>query len=309
MEPLVSIVIPVYNGADYLEEAICSVLEQTYASIELIVLDDGSTDRTPYILQKYSHVLVAGRHDNMGQSKTLNKGWELSRGDILSYLSADDKLLPRAVEEAVRELSRSDEVVLTYCDYNLIDAESRHIRKVQAPDFSYEDMAIRLVCQPGPGVFFRRSAYIQAGGWSGQFRQMPDFDYWLRLGLLGPFRRIPQVHALYRVHEQSQTFAMVAEARAGEPVAIMTAYFDKQQGVPAHIRRRRRQALSNACLLSARLHIKSNRLGQGLRISADALRLYPRNLLSFRTFRLLTNALINRPIHQMLHRLRKSGRS
>lgn len=308
MNPLVSIVIPVYNGADYLEDAIRSVLDQTYDRIELIVLDDGSTDGTPLLLDKYKHRLVAGRHANMGQANTLNKGWELSTGDLLSYLSADDVLLPGAVESAVRELAGNESAILVYCDYNLIDAASLHIRRVHTPDYSYEDLAVKLICQPGPGVFFRRRAFAAAGGWSGEFRQMPDFEYWLRIGLLGEFCKISEVHALYRVHEQSQTFAMVSEARAEEPVRIMTAYFASQSAIPESVRRRRNEALSNACLLSARLHIRSNRIGQGLRMAGKAFRLHPANALAFRTFRLLANALIQRPALKLLERIRRGRR-
>lgn len=304
LEPLVTVVIPTYNGADYLDAAIRSVLDQTYKRIELIVLDDGSTDHTSSVLKRYEGMFTCERHDNMGQANTLNKGWAMSKGELLSYLSADDVLLPHAVEEAVRCLNRHPSIVLAYCDYNLIDERSRHIRKVNTPEFSYYDMAVKLLCQPGPGVFFRREAFERCEGWSGRYRQMPDFEFWLRMGLLGDFLRIPVVCSLYRIHDRSQTFANLDEVRANEPVDIMTAYFEHQRQIPEPIKSKQHKAMSNAFLLSSRLHLKSHRFKKGLRMLAKAVRLYPANLFAFRTVRLLANALINRPMHAAVRKLR-----
>jgi glycosyltransferase involved in cell wall biosynthesis len=88
--PLVSIVVPAYNHADYLKECIESILAQDYPRVELIVLNDGSTDMTPAILLAYGDRFRWENQANMGQSATLNKGWAMASGDILAYLSADD---------------------------------------------------------------------------------------------------------------------------------------------------------------------------------------------------------------------------
>ena len=80
--PLVSIVTPTYNQAKYLTETIEKVLAQDYPNIEYIVLDDGSTDETPEILKKYSGKIRYERHANMGQARTLNKGWAMSSGTL-----------------------------------------------------------------------------------------------------------------------------------------------------------------------------------------------------------------------------------
>ena len=112
LPPLVSIVIPAYNHATYLDEAIQSILKQDYPNIELIVLDDGSTDNTRAVLAKYAGMFHWETHKNMGQANTLNKGWQMSKGEVLSYLSADDVLLPHAVSTSMKYL-RGD-VVLTY---------------------------------------------------------------------------------------------------------------------------------------------------------------------------------------------------
>src|SRR5688572_17065204 len=91
--PLVSIVVPSYNHARYLGEAIDSILAQDYPKIELIVIDDGSTDGSPEILRGYGKRFHWELQTNQGQVATLNRGWMMSRGDIIGYLSADDVLL------------------------------------------------------------------------------------------------------------------------------------------------------------------------------------------------------------------------
>ena len=156
--PLVSIVIPAYNLGRYLGEAIESVLSQEYKNIELIVLDDGSTDNTRSVLDKYAGRIYAETQPNIGQAKTLNKGWRMSKGDILGFISADDALLPGAVTKSVACFAAHAEAVLTYCDFKLIDADSRPIRRVRTPEFNYDEMLVEVICPPGPGAFFRRSA-------------------------------------------------------------------------------------------------------------------------------------------------------
>ncbi|EFK97736.1 hypothetical protein LDC_0208, partial [sediment metagenome] len=165
LDLLVAIVIPVFNGARYIREAIDSVLNQDYPNIELIVLDDGSRDGTRDILKEYKSKFYWESHQNMGQARTLNKGWQMVKGDVLGYLSADDSLLPGAVGKSIECLLRRKEVVLTYCDYYLINSESQVLRRVYAREVDYDDMVRKAICSPGPGTFFRRTAFEKAGLW------------------------------------------------------------------------------------------------------------------------------------------------
>src|SRR3982751_4725798 len=203
--PLVSIVVPAYNHAAYLKECIESILAQDYQQVELIVLNDGSTDTTPDILLAYGDRFRWENQTNIGQSATLNKGWAMANGDILAYLSADDKLRPEAVSEAVAALMARPEIVVTYSDFDLLDEHSRPVRTVATRNFDARDLVLDLVCQPGPGAFFRRGAFLRAGPWDSALRQNPDLDFWLRLSLVGNFLRIPKVLAGFRVHEGSAT--------------------------------------------------------------------------------------------------------
>jgi glycosyltransferase involved in cell wall biosynthesis len=300
----VSIVIAVYNQAAYLAEAVDSVLSQDYPNVELIVLDDGSTDGALDILKRYSGRFHFESHPNIGQAATLNKGWRMASGEILSYLAADDKLTPNAVSTAVDALAAHPGIVMVYGDFHLVDPTSRFMRTVRTAEYDYRTLAIDLVCLPGPGVFFRRSAFEAVGPWNAGLRQIPDFEYWLRLGLQGPFLHLPEVLASYRVHNDSPSFASVSSARAEEPASAISAFFASMP-LPADIAIDRSHAVSNAHVLTARLHLRSARFGAGLRHLREAFRLWPANFLRWRTLRLLLNTVVNRVGHKLFWRLNR----
>ena len=304
MKPLVSIVIPVYNGERYIKSAISSVLNQDYQHVELIVLDDGSKDNTLEIIEWYGNRFYWETHPNMGQADTLNKGWQLSNGEILSYLSADDLLKPNAVSTSIDYLQANSNVVLTYCDFDLIDPHSKPIRRVRPPSFNYYDMVVKITCPPGPGVFFHRNAFEAAGLWNSNLKQMPDWDYWLRLGLIGDFCHIPKTLAAFRVHDDSLSFAKGDSQKSNEPVAIISDYFERTD-LPENIIAAKEEALSNAYLTSAQLHWRAGRIRVAAAYIVRAMSLFPRNFQSIKTFRLIFNALFNRIGHRLLWTLKK----
>jgi glycosyltransferase involved in cell wall biosynthesis len=291
--PLVSIVIPCYNQGHYLRQAIESVLSQDYPRIELIVLDDGSTDDTQTVLATYAGRFHYESHANMGQAWTLNKGWRISKGEILSYLAADDFLLPGAVTKSVGKLIATPEIVLTYCDFDRVDPESRVLWRVRTPEFSYRDLAVGIVCQPGPGPFFRRDAFERAGFWNELLKHAPDYEYWLRLGLEGAFGRIPEVLAAYRMHDRSQSLAPINPGRADEMVNIISAHF-RNPRLPPEIAQAEPEARSNAHIIAARQHLRSGRFPAALKHMQQAFVLHPQSFLRLRSWRTLANGLFNR---------------
>src|SRR5580765_5132910 len=99
--PTVTVVTPAYNQADFLRDTIESVLSQDYPNIEYVVLDDGSTDDTPKILAEYGDRFVWESQKNMGQTPTINKGWAMTSGEIITWLNSDDTYLEGAVRRAV----------------------------------------------------------------------------------------------------------------------------------------------------------------------------------------------------------------
>lgn len=296
--PLVSIVVPAYNHASYLKECIESVLAQKYAAIELIVLDDGSTDKTRDVLTTYGERFKWESHGNMGQSATLSKGWAMASGEILGYLSADDVLRPEAVTEAVAALASRLDIVATYCDFDLIDDNSRAVRTVRTPDFDVKDLVLKLICQPGPGAFFRRDAYLQAGPWDSGLRQNPDLDFWLRLSSCGNFLRIPKILGGFRAHEGSATFQATNPLRADEPVLITRRYI-ANPFLPNWVSENRGQILATGHLASAQLHLRAGRIKMTLKHIFLALRLSARTVFSQRSAHLLLSAVTGRFLHRV----------
>ncbi|MDQ5984350.1 MAG: hypothetical protein CSYNP_00043 [Syntrophus sp. SKADARSKE-3] len=301
---LVSIIIPAFNHGRYLRQAIDSVLMQDYPNIELIVLDDGSTDNTRAVLESYGDAFYWETHPNMGQANTLNKGWQQAKGSILSYLSADDILMPDAVSSSLAYLK--GDIVLTYGDFNLIDPSSKIIRQVAAPEFSYLEMFCKFICQPGPGVFMTRRAYEAAGGWDSTLKQMPDHEYWLRLGLVGPFVRVPKVLAAFRVHDDSLTYSISDTHRAEEPLRVIHKFIESHE-LPLELIAVKHVAISSAWLFTAQLHIRSGRFKEGFAALWHSSTISPGNFFSLRTFRILLNSFLNRCFHRIMRLKNRLG--
>lgn len=301
--PLVSLVIPAYNHARYLPEAVRSILAQDYPRVELIVIDDGSTDDTAIVLAGLGEGFCWVSQNNMGQSRTLNRGWEMAKGDVLGYLSADDVLEPCAVSASVEALIAAPDAVATYCDFNLIDPYSRLVRRVTLPEFRYDQMLTQVSCPVGPGAFFRRSAYLQSGPWNPRYRQMPDYDFWLRLGLHGRLIHLPQVLAGFRIHEDSQTYSTTTPERSAEPILIVTALLNESAAKELDSELKS-CALASANLVSAQLHLRAGRFNSALLCIRDALRHSVGTVLTARSLRLLLNSVVNRTAHRLLWKVR-----
>ncbi len=299
---LVSLVIPAYNAMPYLQEAIESVLAQDYPDIELIVLDDGSTDGTSDFLKQYKGRFYYETHQNMGQAQTLNKGWAMSKGSIIGYLSADDTLAVNAVSLSVLEFNQNSNLVLTYGDNILIDNESRTIRKFTTAEFDYYQMLLRGGTPIAVGSFFMKSAFIQIGGWDSSYSLIGDFEYHIRLNKLGITKKIPSVLGCHRIHEQSASFANVTIERANEYVKLLSTVLDNT--TDQRLLKLAPLIRSQAHLNSARIHWRSGRYNMGIKYFFRSIKLAPQKLIQANTYHLIFNALFNKSLHRGLRMLK-----
>ena len=138
--PLVSVITPAYNRASYLDETIQSVLGQDYTNIEYIVLDDGSTDNTRDVLEKYDGRIVWETHPNMGETRTVNKGFGMAHGEIVVVVNSDDPLLPGAVKAAVDFMESRPDVLVAYPDWNFIGPKSEVTEHIRVREYDYSFM-------------------------------------------------------------------------------------------------------------------------------------------------------------------------
>ena len=277
--PWVSIVTPAYNQAEYLAETIESVLAQDYPRLEYIVIDDGSTDGTQTVLQRYEGRLHHERHANMGQARTINKGWRQARGSLIAYLSSDDTLAPGAITRMVKALQDHPNAVVAYCDFGLIDARGSLFRQVQTEDFSEDRLHIDLVCQPGPGALIRRDIFDGTGGWAEGLQQVPDFEFWLRASCLGPFVRVAESLANYRVHQESASYRAIPSERAQEIFLVMSQFWHHRTGKNAT------NAIARSLCIVAKNHAQSGRIIQGIRSLARGFLMAPTMMLTLQPWR------------------------
>jgi len=145
---LVSVVIPVYNSEKYLEECLNSVISQTYQNIEIIVIDDGSTDSSPDILKRYSDRVSVLSKKNNGLASALNLGISKMKGHWFKWFSPDDVMYPYTIETLIDEAKKYSDNAIIYSNWNIIDDTSNVLREFCESDYNYLsdfDYNIRLL--------------------------------------------------------------------------------------------------------------------------------------------------------------------
>jgi SAM-dependent methyltransferase len=205
--PLVSIVIPCYNHARYLDAAIGSALAQTHASVEVIVVDDGSTDDSAAVAERHAGVRLV-RQRNRGLGAARNTGLRESRGAFLTFLDADDRLLPGAIAAGLHALAADDAAAFAFGRYRVVDDAGRVLDVPVTPpvaDDPYEAMLRQSFISMHATVLFRRAAVEAIGGYDESLDACEDFELYLRLTRRFPVRQHAAIVADYRHHESNKS--------------------------------------------------------------------------------------------------------
>jgi hypothetical protein len=190
--PLVSIITPSYNQAEYLESTITSVLLQDYGPIEYLIVDGSSTDNSVEIIQKYAHLaqdrLVWWTSEpDSGQAEAINKGFKHANGEIIAWINSDDIYLPGAISSAVTTLEEKPALGLVFGDAITIDARGTPINRLTFGDWGLAELAaFRIICQPS--VFMRRSSLESAGYLDDAYHYMLDHHLWIRIARDAPIK-------------------------------------------------------------------------------------------------------------------------
>jgi glycosyltransferase involved in cell wall biosynthesis len=203
--PSISVVMSVFNGQDFLSEAIESILTQTFRDFEFVVIDDGSTDRTPEILSSYASRdarMVVLRHENKGRTASLNVGIGVAKAPYIARMDADDVSMPHRLQAQFDFLERHAEVGLLGGAVDVINTTRQVILKVCFP---LEDAEIKLsLLRENPmchsAVVMRKEVALAAGGYRESFSESEDYDLWLRISERSRLANLVQPIVKYRIH-------------------------------------------------------------------------------------------------------------
>ncbi len=206
--PLVSVLMGVYNEETYLPAAIDSILNQTYENLELIIVDDASTDSSREIIESYddSRIVLLENETNRGLTVSLNRALETASGMYVARQDADDVSEPKRLEKQVEFLETQEEVALVGTGTLLINESDNVVdRRVGYCNPTYEDFLKKNRLVHGT-ILARRSAIELVGGYDEFFRYSQDYDLWLRLLEEHEIANIPTPLYRLRVHDESVYF-------------------------------------------------------------------------------------------------------
>ncbi len=208
-QPAISVLMPVYNAERYVAQAVESILSQTFADFELLITDDGSSDRSLKILQRYaaqdSRIKLTSQ-PNRGLVKTLNQMLLEARGELIARMDADDISMPDRFARQVEFLRLHPDVVCVGGAYDLIDEVGwvlSHLLLGEDDDEIQRFALAGMTPINHPSAMFRRDTILQVGGYDEAFWPAEDLDLWLKLGEVGKLANLPDTVLQYRQHHQS----------------------------------------------------------------------------------------------------------
>ena len=204
--PKVSVVLPTYNGAAFLGESITSIVRQSLSSWELIIVDDGSTDSTPEIIQEFvardSRIRQVRHSENQNLPIALNTGFLEAKGEYFTWSSDDNVYSQNAFEKLITVLNHRDEIDIVYADFDMIDAKGQRMRKIHC--LSSQELPIRNGI--GACFLYRCSVQDELSGYEESLHCAEDWDFWLRAFIAGfRFYHIRENLYSYRDHDGSLT--------------------------------------------------------------------------------------------------------
>jgi glycosyltransferase involved in cell wall biosynthesis len=209
MSPKITVLMPAYNAGKYIAEAIRSVLGQSYADFELLIVDDGSSDNTLEVILGFSDPRIRLLTQvNKGVAAALNTGLEAAKGIYIARFDADDICLPERLGRQALFLDGHPAYVVTGSDAEYIAADGQHLFDFRCPGHSHQEILKNLyrVCPfIHSGVMYRKLPVLEAGGYSPLAHNFEDYFLWVRLVRWGKYSNLPESLIKVRINPDSVT--------------------------------------------------------------------------------------------------------
>lgn len=238
--PLISVVLPTFNREKYLPRAINSVLTQTYKNLELIIVDDGSTDNTEAIVKGYSDTRLRyyKQELNKGGSAARNVGIKLARGELISFQDSDDEWLPEKLEKQVRKFSEvGDHVGVICCGYEFIHDKTNEVVSKSIPVEKGNVHRIMLINNyTGPlAVLMKATCFKKVGLFDETLPCCHDWDLWIRVSKYYKFDYVPDILAKAYIHGKQLSTNLEVKIKGKE--IILEKYREEFMKEPLFYRR------------------------------------------------------------------------
>jgi len=275
--PLVSVVIPAFNAAWCMRRAIDSAVDQDYRPLEVIVIDDGSTDDTPRLLDACdSGIVRVIRQRNQGLSQARNTGIRESRGEYIAFLDADDWWLPGKIDAQVRLLQDQPKTGFCSVATRVQDGDGNIIDLWGCPHWQGDFLHtlfyhLAAVAGSGSGVMVRRALFDSAGLFDPSLKSLEDIDMWMRLAAISGYACITEPLAVILKHPDS----MSRNIEVMREAAIQVMHSNRQLLPPRLRSRWWRSALAGLLIDYAKWEYRSGQTGAALRDILWACRLAP----------------------------------
>lgn len=209
---LVSVIMPCYNAASFIEQSVMSIIDQIYPKVELIVVDDGSTDSSFEIVNRlastYPSKIKPLRQNQEGPYPARNHGLIHASGEFIAFLDADDWWREDFLAKLHTALMENRNAALAYCGWQNTGLEGGRGEPYVPPDYEKEDKAERFLRAASPwpihAALVRRHVIDEVGGFQTYLPTCMDYDFWLRIGMAHPVVLVPEVMAFYRHHQEGQ---------------------------------------------------------------------------------------------------------
>ena len=209
MTPIVSVIIPCYNSAAFLREAIDCALGQTCQCQEVIVVDDGSSDGSPAIMAEYGDRIRIVRQANAGLPAARNAGIAVASGRYLAFLDADDYWREDFLEKMLARIEAVAGNAIAYCGWQNVGLPASRCQPFVPPDYEAMPNKRLLLLEhprwPVHASMVPRALAVAVGGFDPTLRSCEDFDFWLKTALDAKLMRVPEVLAFYRHHPGQMT--------------------------------------------------------------------------------------------------------